>query len=175
MSTIFECERTVWKTLTLSIGCDWHCHPFHFAVGKWHPCRLTCIWTLLIPSLLCTLGSSDMEISALYFMGNIFSFTMHSVTRRGSQGFLHAVINQKNYPFSNLTQIFKVIYMTCRCNSRLLARQLLRSMSICGIFFFSHSLVFKDNYIFNCLATKRTVVTMYLLFSYPIALSNPLT
>ena len=113
MRTIFECERAVWKTLTSSIGCDWHCHSFHFAGGKWHPYRLTCIWTWLTPSLLCTLGSCDMEISSLYFMDNIFSFTMHSVRRRGSQGFLHAAIYQKNYPFSNLTQIFKVIYLTC--------------------------------------------------------------
>lgn len=176
MSTIFECERTVWKTLTLSIGYDWHCQSFHFAVGKWHPCRITCIWTLLIPFLLCTLGSCDMEISALYFMDNIFSFIMHSVTRCGSRGFLLAVINQKNYPFSNLTQIFKIIYLTCRCNSHLLARPLLRSMSIHDIFIFfsSHSLVFKDDYIFNCLATQRTVLTMYLLFGYSIALSIPL-
>lgn len=74
MSTISECERTVWKTLTSSLGCDWHCHSFHFAAGKRHPCRLMCIWTLLISSLLCTLGSCDMEIFSIVFYGLFFSF-----------------------------------------------------------------------------------------------------
>lgn len=77
MSTIFKCERPVWKALTESIGCDWHCHPFHFALGKRHPCRFMCIWTLLIFSLLCTLGSCDMEIFSTVFREGVYCRYLH--------------------------------------------------------------------------------------------------
>lgn len=75
-----------------------------------------CIWTLLIFSLLCTLGSCDMEIFALYFMVYFSAFTLCSVAKCVSQAFLYAMINQKNYLFSNLTplQILKRIYSNSR-------------------------------------------------------------
>lgn len=97
----------VWKNCLKSINIVywmWLTLSSLFAVGKRHPCRFMCIWTLLIFSLLCTLGSCDMEISSTVSKGGVYCCYLH--TQTGFFFLFSKILSVKNVWFLNNSNLF---------------------------------------------------------------------